>query len=367
MNDNVNRIYRELQQLLDKLMPLNYPVTESGVEIRLLKHLFTPEEAKLALSLRDLPEPLERVHQRVKKNGISIQELEKKLDFLVEKGAINGRKLIAGKKNEKVYSLHQFSVGMFESQVDRLTKEYFKDSYEYFVGTYYKEFHRTDTPSQMRTIPVEKSISTELHVRTYDDIRQLIENMEGSIAVTKCICRSGMDLLDKPCVHTDLRETCIQLGKHAEVFIERGSARSVTKEELFQLLDEFEEDGLILQPENTQNPSVIHACCGDCCFNLTQLKRFPRPAEFFESNYSVEVDSEKCRGCRTCTDRCQMQAVIRVDRLVTVDLDRCSGCGNCVAYCLSKAIQLKKKEKEKVPPEDLSALRQKIMLKKIGN
>ncbi|MFX0124950.1 MAG: ATP-binding protein, partial [Candidatus Hodarchaeota archaeon] len=179
-----------------------------------------------------------------------------------------------------------------------------------------------------------------------------------------CLCRTGMDLLAKPCAHTDLRETCIQLGKNAEVFINRGSARPFSKEEVFELLNEFEEDGLILQPENTQNPNVIHACCGDCCFNLSQVKRFNRPVEYFESNYYVEVDSQKCRGCRSCTDRCQMQAVTRVDSLATVDLDRCSGCGNCVAYCLSKAIQLKKKEKETVPPKDLHTLMKKIMLKK---
>lgn len=362
--DELISVYRELQQHLDKRMPLSYPPTESEVEIRLLKHLFTPEEAKLALSLSDLPEPLERIHHRVKNNEMSIEELEEKLDALVEKGAINGGKLLVGEKGEKKYCLHQFSVGMFEAQVDRLTKEYFEDAYEYFTGTFYKEFHKTVTPCQMRTIPVEKSISTQHQVSTYDDIRQLIEIIEAPISVINCICRTGMDLLDKPCAHTELRETCIQLGKNAEVFIERGSARPITKEELFELLEEFEEDGLILQPENTQNPSFIHACCGDCCFNLSQVKRFPRPAKFFESNYYVELDSEKCRGCRTCTDRCQMQAVTRVDRLTTIDLDLCSGCGNCVAYCLSKAIKLKKKEKEKVPPKDLFSLKQQIKLKK---
>ena len=42
-----SQIYRDLQIHLDKL-PIGFPPTESGVEIRILKHLFTPEEAKLA-------------------------------------------------------------------------------------------------------------------------------------------------------------------------------------------------------------------------------------------------------------------------------------------------------------------------------
>ncbi len=127
-------------------MPLNYPSTETGVEIRLLKHLFTPEEARLTLNLSALPESLERIHKRVKDSGMSIEELERKLDILVEKGAIMGGQLITGKKGEKQYSLAQFAVGMLEFQVDKLTKEYIEDAHEYIEGTYYKEFHKTDTP-----------------------------------------------------------------------------------------------------------------------------------------------------------------------------------------------------------------------------
>ena len=43
-----SQVYRDLQKHLDRL-PISYPSTESGVEIRILKHLFTPEEAKIAL------------------------------------------------------------------------------------------------------------------------------------------------------------------------------------------------------------------------------------------------------------------------------------------------------------------------------
>jgi len=86
--DEISGIYRELQQHIDEYMPVNYPPTESGVEIRILKHLFIPEEAKLALNLSALPESLQRIHNRVKESGMSIEELEEKLDVLVEKGEL---------------------------------------------------------------------------------------------------------------------------------------------------------------------------------------------------------------------------------------------------------------------------------------
>ena len=40
-------LYRKLQQHLDR-MPVGFPATESGVEIRILQRLFTPDEAALA-------------------------------------------------------------------------------------------------------------------------------------------------------------------------------------------------------------------------------------------------------------------------------------------------------------------------------
>jgi len=53
-------IYRKLQRHLDTL-PIGYPATESGVEIRILKFLFTPEEAEIALNMRFIPEPMKNI------------------------------------------------------------------------------------------------------------------------------------------------------------------------------------------------------------------------------------------------------------------------------------------------------------------
>ncbi|GAG86549.1 unnamed protein product, partial [marine sediment metagenome] len=43
INDDI--VYRKLQRYLDSL-PVDYPETESGVEIKILKHFFTPQEAE---------------------------------------------------------------------------------------------------------------------------------------------------------------------------------------------------------------------------------------------------------------------------------------------------------------------------------
>jgi len=68
--------YRNLQKHLDNL-PVGFPATESGVEIRILKHLFTPEEAECALYLTLLPKTAQKIHKRLKKKKLPESELEK--------------------------------------------------------------------------------------------------------------------------------------------------------------------------------------------------------------------------------------------------------------------------------------------------
>ena len=48
-------LYLKLRKHLDDL-PGGYPATETGVELRILKRMFTPEEAELAATMRITPE-----------------------------------------------------------------------------------------------------------------------------------------------------------------------------------------------------------------------------------------------------------------------------------------------------------------------
>ena len=122
-------VYRKLQRHLDE-MPVPFPESKSGVEIKLLRHLFSPEEARIALELSAMPEPLQRIHGRLRKTGISKDELEQILDNLANKGSILGAKYHERKGPGKFYSKAQLAVGMYELQVGRLTKAMEKDFQE---------------------------------------------------------------------------------------------------------------------------------------------------------------------------------------------------------------------------------------------
>ena len=74
-------LYQQLAHHLDNL-PGGYPPTESGVELRILRRLFSPEEAELAMCLTVLPEEAKvvarRAHWPVPETAQMLQEMEAK-------------------------------------------------------------------------------------------------------------------------------------------------------------------------------------------------------------------------------------------------------------------------------------------------
>jgi electron transport complex protein RnfB len=359
MNTEIE-IYRDLQKHLDKL-PIGYPATKSGVEIRILKHLFTPEEAEIATQLSVVAEPIERIHKRIKKSGLSITKLRAILERMFEKGTIE----ISRKNEEKLYGNAFFVVGMYEYQLERLTKDFSKDFLQYLDEGFRDEFTRTKV-NQLRTIPVEKSFSPEYLVDSYDNIRQIIADVKSPIAVANCVCRQTKDIIGESCSKTNLRELCLLFGSTAQRFLDMGIARLTDRSEVLNILGKAQEAGLVLQPQNTRQPEFVCCCCGDCCGILTQIKKFPRPKNFFATNHYSEVNSDLCNGCGECVEKCQLEARTLVDGVAIVNLDRCIGCGNCVITCNSGANILRKKEEVAMPPKDVDSLYTKIMSRKIG-
>lgn len=358
-----DELYEELRKSIDK-MPVGMPATESGVEIRILKHLFTPHEAEIALHLNIIGESITKIHKRVVKKfpDIEISELEEILETMASKGSILGTVDSAGNKN---YGYAQFVVGMFEFQVDSIDKEFFKDCEEYLSSAFGEEFHRTKIP-QLRTVPINKTITNKQYIMQYDDIRTIVAEQESDdFGVMNCICKQGHELIGKPCKVTDIRETCILFPNSSQYMKDKGVVRTITRKETLDLLDQAEREGLVLQPGNTQRPGFICACCGDCCGVLTSAKQFSKPAQLFSSNYYAELDNELCIDCGTCIERCQMDAIINGNGDdIVIDLDRCIGCGLCASACIEGAITLIQKDNTSIPPKDNTALYQKILMKK---
>ena len=352
------KVYFDLQKHLDK-MPVGYPSTESGVEIKLLKILFTPEEALIALKLSFFPQDLKKIHRKLKKTGFSPKDLEGKLTLMQEKGTI----LVSEKDGIRTYSNAALVVGMYEFQLGRLTPDLVKNVLKYFDEAYIeKEYNATGIP-QLRTIPIEKAVSIDIEVSSYDRIRTIIEESE-LIGLMNCICRQAHDLISNPCKTTELRETCLTFGPGAEMFHERGQARYITKEEALELVKQMEDVGLVAQPSNSQRPFVVCNCCSCCCEVLSNQKKTENPAKYFATNFHAEVNPDDCIGCGVCENRCPMDAITISEEISQINLGRCIGCGLCIPNCSQNAIILKKNAKEVIPPVSTSATYIAIMNRK---
>jgi Fe-S-cluster-containing hydrogenase component 2 len=353
-------LYRKLQRHLDR-MPIGFPASKSGVEIRILEQLFTPEEAEIALELSAIPEPAATIHKRLK-SCMTLEELTAKLDRMSGKGVLLKLPAPGGPRYSKLI----FAIGMYERQVNRLTPRFQHDSREYLEGPFGQVFHSKKT-GQMRIVPVNKPIAVERSTATYDDIRAYVEACGGPFATMPCICRRGMDLVGEKCKQTGLRENCLTFGHAAEWMVEDGAARFISQQEMLGLIEAADKEGLVLQPENTKRPLFICCCCHCCCGVLTSAKKFPRPAEYFRSNFVARVEAAECQSCGTCETRCQMDAIRTAnDGISVVDDGRCIGCGLCITTCPSGALRLEEKAAAGVPPDDTRALYLKILQERYG-
>ncbi|MFX1562112.1 MAG: ATP-binding protein [Promethearchaeota archaeon] len=350
-------VYHTLQKHMDKF-PVRFPEREGGAEIRLLKRLFTPLEARIATKLKWSPHPSETIdviYPRLRDTGMSKKELEIMLEKMAKKGLI----LYEREGKIKYYGNALWVVGIFEFQVNKLSEDLLADITEFYNSPPIREIQSTGI-GQLRIIPIEQSIRREESVAHYDDIRKLIKKSKGPFVLINCICRQAKDIEGEPCKATNRRNLCIGIGKFTEAYIEFGWGKEVTREELLEVIRQNEEEGLVLQPSNSQEIEFLCSCCGCCCGSLSGAKSASRPIDFITTNYQAEVNSDLCAGCGTCVQVCQMEAVTLTDETATINLDRCIGCGVCVANCPSDALKLVKKEEEQVPPVTFGDLYAKI-------
>lgn len=340
-----NDVYRKLQRHLNK-MPQGYPATKTGVEIRLLKSIFTPEQAKVATYLDYKPKTIDQIFETAKIEITTKEELKRILDETVSNGGISRRK----KDGMDQYATLPFvSWGMYEHQLKRMDQTFLDNSNEYLTGEFALELATGRLPV-MRVIPVEESIKVEHHIASYDELRQLIEESGEQIAVQECFCKKGGDLKEQPCQATERRELCMSFGDLAELYIEEGWARKLDQEEALEMARLNEQEGLVLMPGNAQEPKFMCSCCSDCCLVLNLIKNYPNPAEAVASNYYASINTELCTGVGDCVVRCPIDAVTLVEGMATISLARCIGCGLCIPACPEDAISMVKKEAEIIPP-----------------
>jgi NAD-dependent dihydropyrimidine dehydrogenase PreA subunit len=186
----------------------------------------------------------------------------------------------------------------------------------------------------------------------YERAEELVR-AQKTFAVANCICRQEQHILGEGCDKPE--ESCLSFGMAAEISVRAGRARAISMEEALAILHRAEEVGLVLQPSNAKNALFICTCCGCCGGVLRSLKRYPEPASLVCSPFMASLNMDTCKGCGTCAERCQMEAIHLVDSKAALDFNRCIGCGLCVNTCPTNSLSLMRKPKAKQPyvPKDI--------------
>lgn len=333
-------VYEKLRERLNSLS-MGYPKTESGVEIRILKRIYTEDEAALALQLKLLPETPEIIAPRI---GMNKDELAAKLYALSKKGGIYRSR----RGDSLAYGILPYAPGIYEFQVRNLDREFAEMQEEYSRQGFSKEMFGTKTP-YFKVVPAEREIPLQLEVFPYERVSNIIERATR-LAVADCICRIEKKLLGEGCEKPV--NACMMFSEIADFYIENGLAREVSREEAKKILDEAEEAGLVHCSMNTfADHRAICNCCGCCCGILRGLNEYKFPAAVAVSNFYAEVDPDSCTACEVCIERCQVEAITCDGDYAVVAKERCIGCGLCVSPCPSASISfLRKSEEEFTEP-----------------
>jgi len=323
-------VFQKLQKQLDQYS-IGFPATESGVEFKILRKLFSADAA--ALFTRMSPR-LESAADLAARLGREPGQLATQLESMANRGLLFRLK----KGGEPRYAAIPFIHGLFEFQVKNLDPELARLMEEYTTDKNFEQAMQTSAGAFLRPIPVQRSVPVEHHVASYEDAAQILRAVD-KIVLTDCICRKHKETVGQGC--GKVMEACFMFGSMGQYYLDRGMGRQVGLDEALKVLAAAAQEGLVTQPGTAQNPAGMCNCCGDCCGVLATLNKHPKPASIVFSNHYASLDPAACTGCETCLERCQMGAIdIDADGKAIIDLDRCIGCGLCVITCPAEAITL---------------------------
>jgi len=337
-------IYRKVQEQLDQYS-IGFPATESGVEIEILKLLFTEEEAHFFSQMTGEPETPASVAERINR---PVEEVADELEKLALKGL-----LYRDRRAELIkYSAIPFIHGLLEFQALWMPKDLVSLTGKY-IREKLKENMAGSEDGGMRVLPVHESVDANHAVASYDDVYEILKK-EELMAVADCSCRLQKKQFDRSC--DTVMEACIMVGPMAQYYLDNKMGRRIFIDDAMEIIKKCQEAGLVTQTQSITRPFMICNCCKCCCGFLGAVRRTVNPAKLVTSNHLAVVNTEKCSGCEECIEKCQVNSLkMNDDGIAEIDYDRCIGCGLCAPACPDDAIYLvpKSVEDHHAPTENL--------------
>jgi len=350
-------LYERLRCLLsrgDKVIGL----PKHEITMKLLENMFTEEEAKILVSgFKKVGTPM-NIRKISRLSGVPIDKLATILENMYSKG-----KLI---KLATLYVLLPYLPGGFEvyftmnrDDPDRMKKaaeahlELFNLGFPYELSSSKYAVYRVIPaikPTE-KTIEFGNSVEIENQIMPYEILKEYLTKANPkTYAVVPCSCRNAAKLAGEPCKQTN-ENFCITTGRLANMVIEQGVGSQVSLEELMEVMEQAEKEGLVHETFNMQDTAIfVCNCCSCCCGFLKSVRELNNYEAITKSNFEPKINIEICNLCEICKDICPMGAIYHhwphkedsSDNMMKVRYDRCIGCGVCASNCPSGSITLEK-------------------------
>jgi len=357
MQDIYIRLARHLENLI-----MGYSFDEALLD--LLKEMFDPVEARVALAIPNNLAPLDvaDVETIVFHSDLPREKVVAALAALSDRNMIYTGTTESGAKG---YSLFQVGYGMPQTffwggKRDERAKKMAERVLKYFsVSTTGKIYGGVPTKTYKYS-PTSLAMDVPIQgVLPHEEMGPIVDAAE-KIALAHCPCRMSATILGRTdCQHSI--EVCIKYDEMAEFVISRGLAREISKDEAKHILHECEKQGLVHMVDNAQG-GIKHTCncCGHYCWNVGIIRRRKIPRDTLMAVYFIrETNNEECTGCGACEEICPVDAVKLTDDKAQVDLDWCIGCGVCAVCCPTGAISLNRRL-ETAGPSSVAHLHDRI-------
>jgi NAD-dependent dihydropyrimidine dehydrogenase PreA subunit len=185
-----------------------------------------------------------------------------------------------------------------------------------------------------------------------------IEDVEGILRIVNsvvrlpCVCRRvtvGRDV--RYCFGVTIDPEGALFGTMLDSSYEGGiraeSLERVDASEAMEQIRGFEDQGLMHSIWTFKTPFIGGICNCDRSGCMAMISSVSYDVKvMFRAEYVIEIDPERCTGCRACLRLCQFGALSYspANKKAVVDLQACYGCGVCRAACEHDAIRLRPRE-----------------------
>ncbi|NNG01886.1 MAG: 4Fe-4S binding protein [Desulfobacteraceae bacterium] len=347
MSDLYIQLARHLQDMV-----MGYPFNDALVDM--LKSMFTPREAEVALAIPNDLLPLQAVGAETiaARSGLDPSAVDAALASMADKNVIFSKTLASGRM---AFALLQTGFGMPQSffwggKTDDRARKMAGHVRNYFSIDVTRDAYASVPTKSYKYIPADAALDIPVQSVVPHDCMETIIAATEKIAVAHCPCRISAQILGRTdCSHS--LEVCLKYDELADFIISKGLGKEISRDHARQILADCEKEGLVHMVDNAAS-GIKHTCncCGHYCWNVGIIKRRKIPRDVLMAvHYIRENRSSDCIGCGECVTICPVSAVDIKDDIAVVDQDWCIGCGVCAVVCPTASIRLTKRDKMHSP------------------